>query len=702
MRPWRRSSTPTESIAADQNGLVVSGARTITLILDARTDYRMSAADGWRGEAPEAKIERAIAAASARSWDDLYAAHVAEVEELMARAHVEWGRSEDAVLALPTDKRLARYGSGASDPTLEQTLYAYGRYLLFSSSKPDGLPANLQGLWIDTNYPAWASDYHTNINVQMNYWAAETSDLPESHLALARFIEQVAVPSRVATRNAFGANHLYEHWSFSQDDEYLRNLAYPLIKEICEFWEDRLNELSDGTLVSPDGWSPEHGPREDGVMHDQQLVWDLFQNYVEVATALGIDDDYRAKVAGLRDRLAGNKIGSWGQLQEWQTDRDDPNDLHRHTSHLFAVYPGRQITPETPELAAAALVSLKARCGDRGDAPFTPATVAGDSRRSWTWPWRAAIFARLGDAQRAGVMVRGLLTYNILQNLWANHPPFQMDGNFGISGAIIEMLLQSHNGVIRLLPALPSEWAASGSFTGLRARGGYRVSCTWRDGKIQTYDIVADRAKEARPVLVVVDGQRRRIRPADPRTGKPQRDLGPADSPAPSDAALTLSASTVKVGDTVTLDLTGFEPSSDIAVELHSTPQPLGTVRTDALGAGRLSFVVPVVEAGAHDVVASDAWGGQVTARLSVASSAPSPGVEQPGAGGGGKPSVSQSGSGSGSLAATGGVFSTVLAGVGLAASAAGGGLALLRRKARTRQQAHGDVESADIDRPAT
>jgi alpha-L-fucosidase 2 len=247
-------------------------------------------------------------------------------------------------------------------------------------------------------------------------------------------------------------------------------------------------------------------------MYDQQIIWDLFQNYLDCATALGVDQDYQRTVADLQGRLAPNKIGRWGQLQEWQEDIDDPNDIHRHTSHLFAVYPGRQITARTPELAAAALVSLKARCGEKDGVPFTAATVSGDSRRSWTWPWRAALFARLGDAQRAQVMLRGLLTFNTLPNLFCNHPPFQMDGNFGITGAIAEMLVQSHQGVISLLPACPTDWA-DGSFSGLRARGGYRVSCRWESGRVVSYEIVADRADNRDPVRVRVNGRELTITP---------------------------------------------------------------------------------------------------------------------------------------------------------------------------------------------
>ena len=522
--------------------LLFENCNTLTLLVDARTNYKPDFKSGWRGVDPMPRIEKELALAQKKGYENLRSAHIKDITSLLARTSIDIGTTDAALLKLPTNERLKKYSAGGEDPDLEETMFQYGRYLLVSCSRPGGLPANLQGLWNDSNKPAWASDYHNNINIQMNYWAAESTNLSECQLPLIDFIIAAEEPCRIATRKAFGektrgwtartsqnifggngwewnipssawyATHVYEHWAFTQDMNYLRQTAYPILKEISEYWEDNLKKMPDGTLMVPNGWSHEHGPREDGIMMDQQLVWELFQDYLEAAKTLKIDIEFQKKVSDMLAHLAPNKIGKWGQLQEWQEDRDDPNDQHRHTSHLFAVYPGHQISmTKTPELAKAAIISLRSRSGNYGtneNTPFTVESTVGDSRRSWTWPWRCALWARLGEGEKAGIMIRGLLEFNTLSNLFCSHPPFQMDGNFGITGAMAEMLIQSHAGEIQLLPAIPKKWAAKGSFTGLCARGGYVVNCSWENGKVISFKISS---KNPSKVKVRVNGELKEI-----------------------------------------------------------------------------------------------------------------------------------------------------------------------------------------------
>jgi len=289
------------------------------------------------------------------------------------------------------------------------------------------------------------------------------------------------------TANAWYCLHFWEHYAFSGDKEFLRKTAYPIMKETTEYWEDHLKNLPDGSLVVPNGWSPEHGPTEDGVSYSQEIVWDLFNNYVEAADVLKSDKTYRDKIASLRDKLVTPGIGSWGQLLEWMTEKkgdkvlDTKDDHHRHTSHLFGVYPGRQIgLTITPQLAEAAKVSLEAR-GDMGDV------------REWSYAWRTALYARLRDGEAAHSQFKHLFG-TTCPNLFGNHPPMQIDGNLGITGAVSEMLLQSHESEISLLPAIPKEWS-SGSVKGLKARGGFIVDITWENGKVTTYRIASSTPK---------------------------------------------------------------------------------------------------------------------------------------------------------------------------------------------------------------
>ncbi len=509
--------------------LEFQGCNSVTLLLAAGTDYVMDYRRKYRGEDPHAAIEQRLLAASKKSYEALKAAHIADYQSLFNRVALDVGAAPADRLALPMNQRKVVHAEKGGDPDLEETLFQYGRYLMISCSRPGGLPANLQGLWCDSNNPPWHSDYHANINIQMNYWPAEPANLGECHTPLFDLVTSQLEPWRKATAteqrfatsdgrsvgwavrtshgihgdegwqwdvpaNAWYCQHFWTHYAFGGDKTWLRNVAYPVIKETTQFWEARLKKLPDGRLVVPNGWSPEHGPHEDGVSYCQQIVWDLFNNYVAASTALGVDADDRARVAARRDALLGPQVGRWGQLMEWRVDRDDPNDHHRHTSHLFAVFPGQQISPtQSPELAAAARKSLVAR----GES-------ANSDVREWSFAWRSALYARLRDGENAHRMVQMLLANrNTCPNLFGLHPPMQIDGNFGITAGICEMLLQSQADGLELLPALPKAWP-SGRVTGLRARGGFTVDIEWQEGKVTKYQIAAE---EPRLVRVRVNGE---------------------------------------------------------------------------------------------------------------------------------------------------------------------------------------------------